>query len=525
MKTLLRDRKKALFAAASGLLMAATFPNIGLSWFAWVGMVPLLITLRGVSIKHSMQLGFLAGFFHYLGLVYWVAFTMRTYGHLSLLLSLLILGLMAAYLALYWALFTTILAWIRPKPGFLPVLAPLVWVACEYLRSHLFTGFPWGLLGHSQYRALHFIQLCDITGVYGLSFLIVLFNTAVYLGLLRFARKQWNGSPVGRWQVPIVFLVLGSLLITTWGYGALRLKKIDHLVKQTSKTPVAVIQGNIDQSVKWDPAYQILTTNTYRDLSLLASRKDPDLIVWPETATPFYYLANKRLTRVVKDSIVEANTHFLIGSPSYMRTDSGPQHFNSAYLIEPDGNVAGRYDKVHLVPYGEYIPLKKWLPFLGKIVAQVGDFSAGTAGNTLQWGQNRLGVLICYEIIFPGLARSLVRNKANLLMNITNDAWFGRTGAAQQHFSMAVFRAVENRRALVRAANTGISGYIDPVGRILQATPLFERHVLHQSVPMLQMTTFYHQVGDLFAIICLLGSLVWSVGPLIIGRMRPTTKP
>ena len=516
MKTLNLDRKKALFAAVSGILVTASFPNISFSWLVWVGLVPLLIALRDLSVKDSFRVGLLGGFVHFLSLVYWVAFTMKTYGHLPLYLSVLILGLMATYLALYWALFTTALAWLRPKPPYLVIVAPLLWVGCEYLRSHLFTGFPWGLLGHTQYKALHLIQICDITGVYGLSFLIVLSNTALYTVLLQLAAKPWYGRPAEKWLAPSAVLTMGVLLLAVWVHGAWRIKDVDKQISQATQSPVAVIQGNIDQSIKWDPAYQISTTTTYRDLSLSTKAEKPALVVWPETATPFYYLANTHLTKLVKNSIIDTGTHFLIGSPFYMRTAGKAAYFNSAYLIEPDGKVSGRYDKVHLVPYGEYVPLKRWLPFLGKMVAEVGDFSAGNKGDTLIWGENRLGVLICYEAIFPGLARALVRNKADLLVNITNDAWFGRTAAAQQHFSMAVFRAVENRRALVRSANTGISGYIDPVGRILQTSPLFKRHVMNHQVPLMRSRTVYSTWGDLFALVCLIGAFA-----LGIVRKRP----
>jgi apolipoprotein N-acyltransferase len=502
------DRRQACLAAFSGALLALAFPKVGLGPIAWLGLVPLFIALRDLSIKDSLRLGFVAGFVHYLGLVYWVAFTMHTYGHLPWYLSLLILALMAAYLAFYWALFTATLAWLRPKPSLLPLVASTVWVATEYLRSHLFTGFPWGLLGHSQYRALHLIQISDLLGVYGISFLIVLCNATLYVIILYAAEKTWYGSSVTRGLIPKILLIMGSLLLAVWSYGAWRLKAVDHHIAEASRISVAVVQGNIDQSIKWDPAYQIHTTKIYRDLSLSIKPDRPDLVVWPETATPFYYLANPRLTKVVRDCISDSGTYFLIGSPSFARVDTKVAYYNSAYLIGPDGTVAGRYDKVHLVPFGEYVPLKRWLPFLGKIVAEVGDFSAGARGNTLAWNRHRLGIQICYEVIFPALARALVRNQADLLVNITNDAWFGRTGAPEQHFGMAVFRAIENRRSLVRSANTGISGYIDPAGRILATSRLFERRVMIHDVPLLHMTTVYTRWGDVFAIVVLISVLV-----------------
>jgi apolipoprotein N-acyltransferase len=172
-------------------------------------------------------------------------------------------------------------------------------------------------------------------------------------------------------------------------------------------------------------------------------------------------------------------------------------------LISPQTKTMIKYDKTHLVPYGEYVPFKKWLPFLGKIVAQVGDFEAGTIGNTLPWKDHQIGVQICYEIIFPGLSRAMAKNNASLLINITNDAWFGKTSGPYQHFSMAVFRAVENRRSLARAANTGISGFIDPAGRILAATPLLEEAAVTRSIPLLKEKSIYTQTGDLFARGCM----------------------
>ena len=194
---------------------------------------------------------------------------------------------------------------------------------------------------------------------------------------------------------------------------------------------------------------------------------------------------------------------FIIGSPCYSHRNNKVEYYNSAYLISSAGHVYGRYDKAHLVPFGEYIPLKRWLPFLGKMVEHVGDFKPGKKGNTLHWNNGKLGFLICYEIIFPDLSRAMAKNQAALLVNITNDAWYGRTGAPYQHFSKAIFRAVENRKALVRSANTGISGFIDPVGRVIDSTDLFQDAVRTHNVPLINQTSFYSRFGDLFAICCL----------------------
>jgi apolipoprotein N-acyltransferase len=198
------------------------------------------------------------------------------------------------------------------------------------------------------------------------------------------------------------------------------------------------------------------------------------------------------------------------------------EYFNSAYLISPNSKTIGQYEKTHLVPFGEYVPFKKWLPFLGKIVAQVGDFRAGKAGKTIPWKNGRIGVQICYEIIFPELSRALAQNNAALLINITNDAWFGKTSGPYQHFSMTVFRAVENRRALARSANTGISGFVDPAGRILASTPLLEEAVITRSVPLIKEKTIYSRIGDLFAQGCLV--LVLLVALVEIVRWQTKKK-
>ena len=212
---------------------------------------------------------------------------------------------------------------------------------------------------------------------------------------------------------------------------------------------------------------------------------------------------NAPLTDKVQEGIRQNGTFFLVGSPSINRGTQRIDYFNSAYLIDPQGNPVGKYDKTHLVPFGEYVPLKKWLPFLGKLVAQVGDFSRGNTGETIAWHGGRLGVFICYEAIFPYITRAMVTNGATLLVNITNDAWYGRSSAPYQHFSIALFRAVENRRALIRAANTGISGFIDPAGRVLDSTDLFVDTAVVKSVPLISRISFYTRFGDLFAGACL----------------------
>ena len=503
-------KSKWLPAVIGGLLLTAAFPKMGFSLLAWIALLPLLISLRGLDGGRAFRVGWIFGMAHYLTLLYWVVFTMRTYGYLPWWQCISLLVLLAAYLSVYPGLFALAMVRLVKRPGHLVILAPVFWVALEYLRSFILTGFPWGIVGYSQFNRLHIIQISDMFGVYGVTFLIVLFNATIYVLLLLLAQKKWEGQPVGRTLALKAGLLAIGMIFLSLAYGSFRIKAVDDARVKAPTVRVAVVQGNIDQARKWDPAFQIGTTKKYVTLTLEAASRQPDLVVWPETATPFYFSASPKLTRMVTDTVREAGTYLLAGSPSVDVADGRRAYYNSAYLVTPEGHAGERYDKVHLVPFGEYVPLKGLLSFAGKMVAQVGDFSAGQKGRTLAWKEDKapIGVQICFEIIFPGLSRSLTKNGAGLLVNLTNDAWFGRSSAAYQHFSMAVFRAVENRRSLVRCANTGISGFIDPVGRVAAQTSLFEDAVVDRNVPELRETSIYTRFGDLLAVVCLLG-LAW----------------
>ena len=502
-----------ILAILSGLLLSAAFPKPGLSLLAWVALVPLLVSLRGLDAARAFRVGMIAGLTHYLTLLYWVVLTMRTYGYLPWWQCIALLVLLAAYLSVYTGLFAVSVVRLCPKPVQLVFLAPVFWVALEYLRSILLTGFPWGLVGYSQFNRLHIIQISDMFGVYGVSFLVVLGNAGLYLLLLFLARKEWGGHPVGKGLVLKTGVFTIAMVGLTIVYGSQRIQSTDAAQADAATSHVAVVQGNIDQARKWDPAFQIGTTKKYVALTQEAATRQPDLVVWPETATPFYFSASPKLTRLVTDTVRQAGVHLLVGSPSVQRSGDRNQYFNSAYLVTPQGLAGERYDKVHLVPFGEYVPLKRILSFVGKMVAQVGDFSPGQKGRTLAWeARPPLGVQICFEIIFPGLSRSLVKNGAGMLVNLTNDAWFGRSSAAYQHFSMAVFRAVENRRSLVRCANTGISGFIDPVGRVLDRTALFEDAVVDRKIVAMTGTSVYTRLGDWLPLGCLM-----TLG-LLVGR-------
>lgn len=503
---------QTILAMASAVLLTFSFPKAGYGWLAWLALAPLLLALRQVRPKTGFLLGFTFGLVHNTGLVYWTVHTMNQYGNIPMFQAIFLLILLAAYLSLYPGLFSALLTWLRPSPGKLIFIAPAIWVVLEMVRDRLFTGFPWELLGYSQYKYLWLIQAADLFGVYSISALIVAVNAVLAVVLLGWLELSWQDFVPDRKLARRAAGVMLAVLVCTTAYGILRMRSVDQTAASSDQAKVAVIQGNIDQAQKWDPRFQVLTTVKYRRLSLEPAAKSADLVIWPETAAPFYLWDDKVLTDMVLEGVKSAGAYFIIGSPSYAAGKGQLIYHNSAFMITPQGKPAGKYDKVHLVPFGEYVPLRRFLPFIHKLVAQVGDFRPGRRGRTLPWDHHRAGVLICYESIFPGLARAMVANGADLLVNITNDAWFGRTSAAYQHFSMAVFRAVENRRSLARAANTGISGFIDACGRILVSTDLFTEAVAARPLALIKTRSFYSRWGD-----WPLGGLSFALTALCIG--------
>jgi apolipoprotein N-acyltransferase len=490
-----------LYAVLSGLLLTASFPPAKLEWIAWFALVPLLKSIRGSRPVQAFKLGFVAGFVHFMTLVYWVVFVMGHYGHLHWTVALSILVLFALYLGLYPACFSLLFSFLRGS-RFVSFKSAGAWVGLEYIRSFLLSGFPWCLLGYSQFQRLEVIQIADLAGVYGVSFLIVLVNTLVY-ALLVDRSFPVKGSM--RWELPLVMVTTAAIL----AYGLHHLYPRGGQRRDTGSVLVAVIQGNIDQAVKWDPEYQGKTVQTYRRLTLSTSSRKPELVVWPETSVPFFFQDDGVLGRQVVAISKEMGAYLLFGSPAYKLEGRVPVFYNRAYMISPEAKLSGTYDKVHLVPFGEYVPLKRVLFFAKRLVASAGDFASGE--NPAPIGPPRLsvGVLICYESIFPELARAQVLKGAQILANLTNDAWFGMTSAPYQHFSMAVFRAVENRRPLVRAANTGFSGFISAKGEIMKRGDLFREEALLARLPLENSTfTVYTRYGDFFAVMLLILSLI-----------------
>ena len=512
---LFQHRAAVFYAVASGVLLTCAFDNIGAGFAAWFAIGLLLLGLRDAGPKHAFYIGLLAGFVHYTTLLYWLVPTMRVFGPLPLGLAVGALLLLSFYLALYVSVFSVALTAAVRRPLFLLIAAPVFWVSLEYAKTFLFTGFPWGLIGYSQYSYLPLIQSADLFGVYGVSFFVVAINAAVFVIALHVRRLSWG--PDGSNRVPArweALLCAGIIALAFFGngwYGSSRIADVDMRAEAADKIGVSVVQGNFEQAIKWDDEFISKTIERYIRLSEEAMAFSPDLVVWPETAMPFYFLREKDYTDRVLEGLERMDAWFLIGSPAY-ELEGGTGDFifyNTAYLFDPETRLSGAYDKVHLVPFGEYVPLGDWLPFIGRMVHSIGDFRPGEPGTILPANKADLGVQICYEIIFPRYSARMVENGGNLIVNITNDAWFGETAGPVQHFSMTVFRAVENRKSLVRSANTGISAFVDPAGRILEQTRLNETAAIYRDMPVMAGDqTLYTNYPDILPAFCILMSFL-----------------
>lgn len=516
----------------SGILLILIFPGFNLEMLAWVSLVPLFIATRKTSLLASLKLGFIAGFIFFIGVIYWVVIAMTKYGGMPFIVSIAVLILLSGYLAIYLALFTFLLSYFSCQPSAISnqlryVLAPFLWVALELIRAYFMTGFPWASLGYSQFKTLPIIQSADITGVYGVSFIIVMVNAAIASFIESIYEKDKRQFAI-RYILVTTLFIISFLIYGYWKINIFENPPISPFNKGGLRgIKVALIQGNIEQDMKWDEKYQNEVFDAHVNLTMQASLDKPDLIVWPESATPFYFQADRNFRSKMIELAQKERSFILFGTPGYEITDGKNVPYNRAYLLSPHGDVAGKYDKIHLVPFGEYVPLRKILFFIDKMVVGIGDFQSGEEYTIFKVqsskfkAQSSFGVLICFEVIFPDLVRRFVKNGAEFLVNITNDGWYGKTAASSQHIAMVAFRAVENRVPVVRAANTGISGIIEPTGKITKETEIFTRTYISGEIniatplhPPLTKggywggKTFYTLYGDVFAYLCVAVTLL-----------------
>lgn len=484
-------------AIASGVLLALSFPKYGHPAVAFIALVPLYVALSGwngqpgrapgVTAGRGFRLGLIAGFIHFAGTVYWTGATVQTFGGLPLPVAVFVTGLLVLYMATFTALAAAASAIFIRRLGFVGLaLSPAAWVATEYTRGFLFGGFPWIPLGNTMVTLLPIVQLASLVGVYGLSALVAMLNAGFAATALA----------TGRTRV-VAFAGTIALLAVTSVWGGQRMAA--NRLTQGEPVRVGLIQGNIAQVDKWNPARADMIVDRYLQLSRQAAANGADFLVWPESATPFFFQDDpggeqiRALVRQLGKPLLFGSDEFERGTPN--------RYYNSAFMLDTVGATAAVYRKMHLVPFGEYVPFQRLLFFVGPLVEAVSAFTAGDRVTMLPVREHMVSTAICYEVTYPSQAREAVRQGSELLTTITNDAWYGHSSAAYQHFEMAAMRAVEQGRYLVRAANTGVSGIIDPYGRVLIRTDLFETVAVVGEARFVQERTLYARIGDLVALL------------------------
>ena len=497
-----------LLVVTSGALTALSFPKFNLSFLCWISLIPLFFVLYDRSAKQSFFLGFLGGIAFNAILIYWVPAVPAHYGNLSLGMSLLIYAVFVFYLAFFWALFAWFFVKIqRTFPKLIFLLAPFIWVGFEYILTRLLTGFPWGLLGYSQHKNLWFLQMASLTGIYGLSFILVLFQSMfVY-------------SMIHRRKTPFF---LSLILVVLLHFGGWMIMKNTPSMEESFKA--SVIQGNVSSEIQWDQIsdYQIRDLfNQHLSLSFDAYKQGSRLIIWPEFSVPLCFSCAHSIYPEFKQElsqfVQETGATLLLGTNETVMSRQLPHYYNTALCLHPNLSMS-QYYKMHLVPFGEYTPYKKVFFFVEKMTGAIGELSPGNMFVLHQFAGKKFGTPICYEIIFPDLVRKFVKKGADFLVTITNDSWYGNSPAPYQHFAIAVVRAVENRRFLLRSATTGISGVIDPYGRILSRTEMLTQTYLTETVTPIKTLTPYTRYGDFVPVSSLTLGVVFFILALVIKK-------
>jgi len=549
---LLRIHKSAwLLVLLSAGLQIVIFPLPNLYFLDWVAVAPLLIALLSAREPDTLQLlarvkllpakpgqafllAYACGILWYAGTCYWIYNTMRQYGGVGTLAAAGLLFLFCLYLAIYHGVFGLLISLLAgPGDGESTnhfnrralLLAPFAWVAVELARTRI-TGFPWNLLGISQVDNIPLSHIATVTGVYGLSFEIMVVNTALAAAfVLRTERGQRSK------RKPLLLATVSAMVVLQAG------RLISPPIVPTDHT-ARLVQQNIPvlQGGDWTKEY---FEGTLRDLSRIslsapganssgpdqppASSEHPDLIVWPESPAPFYS-TDPMFREAVSNIARQAQTWMLVGSLGIRNAGETPERatelYNSGSLVNPAGEWGERYNKMHLVPFGEYVPFKRVFGFAGGLTKEVGDFSPGTSRAALQAG-SKLGVFICYESIFPDEIRQLAANGAEVFVNLSNDGWYGDSGAYAQHLKQARMRAVENDRWLLRDTNTGVTAAIDPYGRVVSSMPRKVRDAMDAHYALTNVTTFYTRHGDWFAYLC---AIISVAGLPLNFRFRARTK-
>lgn len=512
-------KHQILFSILTGVLVCISFPTLiagvhfpEMGWLIWIALVPLFFAINDATPRRAFTLTFIAAAVWYSGSLFWVYRAMHTFGRLPVFTSFMVLILLVVIVSVYISLAPLFAKIIEKRwRGESIILLPVCWMAMEIFKNYFpCNGFPWSNLAMSQWKMLPVIQIADIVGIYGLIFLIVWVNVFIVevIGVLRHERKSFF--------VPKCVTTC-VLLAVTLIYGAYKISSVENSLSRVPSLSVGLIQGNISQDEKWEKGRAEKNLNTYRAGTRRLLESPVDIVIWPESAFPW--------TFNVSDNIIDPRAlglpteflgrlpHTLFGAISENDTDN---YFNSAILADGSGNIVAKYHKAHLVPFGEYVPYKKLLFFARKLTQPVGTFLSGNSYEPLKAAGVKFGVLICYEDVFPEISRKTVLAGAEFLANLTNDAWYGVSSAAFQHVALSVFRAVENRRFLVRATNTGVSAVIMPTGKIMIESGIFEPALIVSPIALLNNITPYTRLGDWFAWGCVAYMLFGLI--MVIGK-------
>lgn len=493
---------------ASSALLVLTFPGPDMGWLAPVALVPLFFSVRFQGAGRAFFYGWLAGLIWFFVSLNWISRTLSRYGGFSFPLSQLPIVLMAAILALYPGAFTAVVPLVKRAGGPWPaIVLPSVWVLTEVARSRFPAPFPWLILGSGFWRTSLILPLYGVVGVFGVSFLSVLAGVV----LLEAIESVVDGNR-RRLLIRVAVLLVLAIAALLPGYfsgdeGAWR------------PITVSVVQGDFPQEIKWEGSMKENILDTYLGLSAGAALSGSDLIVWPEAAVTFYYQTEMDLADRIRNFTRKENVDLVFGSPAFAIRDGKVIYLNRAYHVEPDGGEEW-YDKIKLVPFGEYIPFHRVLGFLEKMVPGAGEFASGGMKGPFTTPVPA-GTLICFESTFPYLAREEVRRGAGILLNLTNDAWFGKTWGPRQHLAASAVRAAENGVPLIRAANTGISAIFDRKGRMVKSIGLFQRGTITATLETGGKRTFYNRSGDLIVYISAFVILLFALRKLSVTRRRP----
>lgn len=489
----------------SSFLLILSYPEFDFWGLAWIGLIPMMFALDGKKKMEAFKIGYAAGILFFSGTLYWFIYSASSAG-LPAFLGIFAVVPMVLYLALYWGFFAVMyVGFSKRSENWKLVLYPCAWVVLEFMRDRLFTGFGWVSLGHSQYLFLPLIQIADIAGVFGVSFLVVMGNyffktvlTACFSSQIRQRLKE----------LYLVAAAITVLIFAIFGYGVFRF----NTVNANGYMRVAVVQASIPQKMKWvqTPSVKKWILGQHYLLTEEAARNSPDLVVWPEVSFPGYLWESEDLFDEVKSFVNKINIPLLIGIVTREKDD----YHNSALLISKNGEVVAKYHKLYLVPFGEYIPFRKYYPWISNFIP-IADFSPGKEETLfpafLPAGKESslyYSVLICFEDTVSSVARRLSRKGAHLLVNMTNDAWFQDTKEPFLHLQAAVFQAVQNRRTVVRAANTGVSCFINQFGQIYgtvrdaDGKKTYVPGLSVERVALNDTKTFHTKFGDVFTYLC-----------------------